>query len=574
MNFKVTFILIALLTLFMKVGFCTADKKRAIDKNTDLVMVAQELLQPYRSPLAEDSLNLYIPEWIAQYKGSKEYKTILSYLIIAENHLLSQNSKSHLEKALSYYHKAWNLVENSDLILSKASVRHQIGNALYRMEDYIKGLEYLLRADWMMRYSGYEKFENLGTYLYNLGYAYAYYFEDFENGKYYLDQAVKNNFANPAYRYASYDFLGLLYRQKGDIDSSHQFFQMALREALRYKDSVSYGEIMGNIGFNYFLEQNYEEARRMLQINHQFATRYKNWTSAALSYIVLTKIDIRTGNIAGIGPQIAAAGVLIDSIRKTGTSKALYLAAYNRYENYLAFAKWRQEKDLIIGVQDTLLLYKDSLYTTRAVKTALKVQINLIKESNEAQIRLLKSEEVKKIWVRNFIILLCIVLFIVLALYIYQLRLRSRKEQQEIADYLNKITEKNRLLKQYEYKIEEEQSKVVQVLENAPSVSDLAAHLHLLRSAPIHTEEDWTKFKIAFEKIYPEFFDEISDKIPNISSSELRFLALTKLGISSHQMAQSLGIAMDSVRKLRYRLRKKMEHNLKAANKDFFDFNI
>ncbi len=536
-------------------------------------MVAQEILLQNHYPLLFDSLLSNIPRWLSGVKGSRETKAVLTELIIAENFIANKENKSELEKALLHYQSAWELIDQGKFTLSRASVKHQIGNALYRKEEYARGLEYLLRADWMMQHYGYEKFNNLGSYFANLGYAYAYYFEDFENGQYYLGMAMKNNFVNPSERYASYNFLGLLYRQNGQLDSSHYFFNIALQEAINCKDSISVGEITGNIGMNYFIENKYEKAIQMLQTNYHVALQHSNWTSAALSNIIITRIDLKQGNMTDARRKVALTRILVDSIRTTGTSKALYLASFNMYSDYLDIAKWDQDERLIMGIQDTLLAYKDSLYSTRDIKTALKIQINLIKETSEAQISLLKSEESKKIWIRNFIILLCIILSLIMVRYIYRLKLRSQRDQEKITGYLNSITEKNRILKHYEHKIEEEKSKSKNLEQNA-SVNTLAGHLQFLRTAAIHTEEEWAEFVMIFEKVYPGFFKDISEKIPNISPTEIRFLALTKLNIPSREMAQRLGIAMDSVRKLRYRLRKKIEHNLKIANQDIFDFNI
>ncbi len=557
-------------------NFCFGSKKAAqknLDKYSDLVMISQELLQAYHRSLPQDLLQKNIGLWLSKFDGDKNSKSILADIIIGENYLLNKEDKNNLNHALTHYERAWDKVEETDFKVTKATIKHQLGNILYRREEYVRGLEYLLRADWMMHHLDYKRFANLGTYFANLGYAYAYYFEDFENGKYYLELALKNGFANPALRYAAYNFIGLLYRQKGDIDSSHRYFAIALEGARQNGDSAGVGEIVGNIGLNYFMEKRYDLAAGMLQTNFRIALQNKNWTSAALSNIILTKMDVATGKMEFAGAKIVLTRSLIDSMRITGTNKALYLASYNMYLSYLDWAKWRNEKGLIIGVQDTLLMYKDSLYATRDLKTALKVQIDLIKENSDTQIQLLKSEEIRKVWVRNFIILVCVGLFVVLALYIYRLRLRSRQDQQKIADYLDKITEKNQLLKHYEHKIETEESKI-QVTESSIPVTDLSTHLHFLQSTTIHTEEDWQQFREIFEKVYPGFFNEVSDKIPNVSPAELRFLALTKLGIPAKQMAQSLGIAMDSVRKLRYRLRKKIEQNLKMANEDFLNFNI
>ncbi len=59
--------------------------------------------------------------------------------------------------------------------------------------------------------------------------------------------------------------------------------------------------------------------------------------------------------------------------------------------------------------------------------------------------------------------------------------------------------------------------------------------------------------------VHPEFFTEIQSRFPQLSASDLRMLALLKLNLNSKEIAGILNISPDSVKKSRYRLRKKME---------------
>jgi hypothetical protein len=75
----------------------------------------------------------------------------------------------------------------------------------------------------------------------------------------------------------------------------------------------------------------------------------------------------------------------------------------------------------------------------------------------------------------------------------------------------------------------------------------------------ILTEEDWNGFRSLFEKIYPGFFIHIKDKFPDITLAELRMAALTRLRLTTRQIASILGISVDSVHKSRQRLRQRFQ---------------
>ena len=80
-----------------------------------------------------------------------------------------------------------------------------------------------------------------------------------------------------------------------------------------------------------------------------------------------------------------------------------------------------------------------------------------------------------------------------------------------------------------------------------------------LTQQTILTEQDWYKFKSLFEKIYAGFFTNLKDKFPDITVAEQRMAALTRLQLTTRQIASMLGISSDSVHKSRQRLRQRFQ---------------
>lgn len=81
---------------------------------------------------------------------------------------------------------------------------------------------------------------------------------------------------------------------------------------------------------------------------------------------------------------------------------------------------------------------------------------------------------------------------------------------------------------------------------------DQIVHMSLL------TEEDSRQFRLLFEKIHPGFFAEIRTNLPDLTQSETRLLALTKLNLSTKEMSEILNIEPNSIRRLRNRIRQKL----------------
>ncbi|HET9433765.1 MAG TPA: hypothetical protein VFO37_08415, partial [Chitinophagaceae bacterium] len=74
----------------------------------------------------------------------------------------------------------------------------------------------------------------------------------------------------------------------------------------------------------------------------------------------------------------------------------------------------------------------------------------------------------------------------------------------------------------------------------------------------ILTDDDWEQFKKAFESVYPNFFATLRFRFVDITAAELRLAALIKMNLSLKEAANTLGISADSVKKSRYRLKKKI----------------
>ncbi len=77
------------------------------------------------------------------------------------------------------------------------------------------------------------------------------------------------------------------------------------------------------------------------------------------------------------------------------------------------------------------------------------------------------------------------------------------------------------------------------------------------------TDENWKKFKNAFQQEYPDYFQTLISDFPDITESNLRIITLMKLGLYNQEISSLLGITIDAVKKSKQRLRKKFGDNLR-----------
>ena len=125
----------------------------------------------------------------------------------------------------------------------------------------------------------------------------------------------------------------------------------------------------------------------------------------------------------------------------------------------------------------------------------------------------------------------------------------ERKHQEVVFLSLSTI-QKDNFIKQFSKKLKE-------VTDQYPQHKSLQKLSSLLYFNEVQ-QQDWARFKAAFEQISPGFFDSLFQVCPNLSNKELRHCALIRLKFSSKDIAKILGISVAGVHKARYRLRKQL----------------
>ena len=74
----------------------------------------------------------------------------------------------------------------------------------------------------------------------------------------------------------------------------------------------------------------------------------------------------------------------------------------------------------------------------------------------------------------------------------------------------------------------------------------------------LHLDTDWNKFRIHFEQVHPNFFEELQSKYPTLTQNEQRLCAYFHINLSTKEIATLLNIDPASVRRAKTRLVKKM----------------
>ncbi|UAM98356.1 YhcB family protein [Polaribacter litorisediminis] len=333
--------------------------------------------------------------------------------------------------------------------------------------------------------------------------------------------------------------LGVYYRENQQLDSSNFYFKrvfnLPLTNTSSRGDSLIHAVSGGNLGENFYLQDNYKEALPLLQKDADFTTKVKIWGNASNALILIADIYLKKGEFKKAKEVLEKATFAAHhSGKKIKRLSKLYPVLSNYYK--------------IIGQPNIALTYADS---TIVALDSLKRKNNQFRSANVEQaynkykIKTAAEKELASkndnITLRNISLLVLLVLLIVGYFIFRKSKLKAKQQEKTLLSEVDKVTQElNVSKKQLDVFIQEAQQKA-------------------LSKKVILTDADWREFLQYYNKVYPSFVMSLKTKYPKLTEAEVRFCCLTYLSLSDKEMAAMLGVGRPSIRVTRQRSRAKLQ---------------
>lgn len=436
--------------------------------------------------------------------------------------------------------------------VTEAECWHYAGYFYFTKEMYALAFEYMQKAQ-----NVFDEYHT-GKYSYTLRYADGlagcyYRFGEYREAIQYMKKTMQlPEYWNTLIYFASiHNTLGLCYQHLKQYDSAAVWYNKSHETAMMYKDSFYMALSHGNLGYTYYLQGEYDKALPLLEADYTGSLRAGENGSAANAAMTLIAIHIKKR-------QLAEAARYIDLSRPLVYGSANANLLKNWYENLYNISKARGDYKQASLYTDSLLLYRDSVTALRNQQSFNQVWLKLETEKHMNEVNQLESMRRQQILLRNSLLAGLVLVAIIALLWVNRRLLKHNKAkelaeqqlkfaEQELMTYTQQLKEKNELLEQLRNEI-----------TGQVDTSERVDNINALLTATILTEDDWKKFRQLFEKVYPGFFIRLKEKIPDLSPTDTRLLALTKLQLPPKDMASMLGVTYDAVKKARQRLRKKI----------------
>ena len=351
------------------------------------------------------------------------------------------------------------------------------------------------------------------------------------------------------------------YHRQQQYDSAFFWYRVSLKMATALNVDLWKGIIGGNMGQIYFEQKKYDTALPLFQTDYRVSKEMKLLDNAANSMQWAARTQVRLGNNAAALQYVREAFSLLQQ-----TPEMFYLR--NTYQAAVDVFKAMGDYDSAFYYNTKYSALNDSLERVIALSGIAVSKARANDEKSRYTIQSLQKENEKQVLQRNILIAAIVLLGIVGFLLITRQRLKAKllaeRMEQEQQRMQQEIASAREQLRMFTENIVEKTS-LIEKLEEQVRGRSVSAEQQLLitelSQQTILTEEDWLKFKSLFEKIYPYFFQKLKENSAEITVAEQRMAALTRMQLTSKQMAAMLGISVDSVHKTRQRLRQRLRLN-------------
>lgn len=459
-------------------------------------------------------------------------------------------------------------VEQQDLSTAARCLR-QMGRFCYHLGHYPQSLDFHLQAGKLFSETG--EMDALAGNLDDIGTLY-YYNRQPRLAREQYEQAlvIYSKVKNDAGMAATYGKIGHLYEKQQQYDSAFYFQRRALAAYQQIAHKQGVAKIYENIG------SIHEDLARYDSAGHYF--------QLALQLNEETKDDTATIEVLNnLGDVLRKTGRYREGLAQTQKALNLALAVNEQYQLSGAYRDLAKSYNLL-GNNDSAYHYLElsrshllNIYSEESSKQValLQTMYDLEKKNREIE-GLTNARKVTRI-ITVAVVVVIILLIVLSTVIISRQRLRirhakmlaeqdkqqyeSHKEKMqaelehrkmELSAHTLHIIQKNQLLENLQQRLDD------MVKDERRDQKKQLKQLQQQINHSFNHDHYWEEFRSMFEQVHHAFFNDLKKYCDKLTPADLRLVALLKMNLPSGDIATLLSVSQDSLRVMRYRLRKKL----------------
>jgi len=472
---------------------------------------------------------------------------------------IAELEKGNFTNALTYYFKAKDYYIELNDSIGIANTLMNSGNAYDHPDDLEKGIDYYLQAITIFKKLNNKK--GLGRSYNNIGVNYRE-LSQLDSALAYNNRSlvIKRELNDSLGMGFSYNNMGLIYKQLGELDLALGYYHSSLKINMKIGNIREQVLNYLNIGDILTLNNRYELAEYNFKQGLHYADSIglKKWKAEALGG--LSTLEEKRGN---------------------------YMAAHNYYRQYM---------DLEIDIlKDQRSAEIEQLEVSFEIRKK-DAELNL---ANQELLALKNDRKFQQLL--NYILIIGTVLILIIGYIVIKFQksklkkvgqLKEAQEKRNQAESENARLREKDLKKELYFKNKELTSYTINFMKRNELLDELKfitdsiiksinqndANDHIIGSLNklkriitnnLTADKDWEDFKLYFESVHHDFFTALKYNFPDLTNSDLKLCSLSRLNFNIKETANIMGVSPDSIKKARYRLRKKLSM---GSNDDLLEF--
>ena len=358
--------------------------------------------------------------------------------------------------------------------------------------------------------------------------------------------------------------VGLNYIELENYDKAEAYYKSAMEHLDGYSFDREIQNILAHQGHLYLVWQKWNQAQQAFDQAEQMIDLVDDYYLSSEIYRGQAELLNQMGDNGKSNQYVNQAIPLISDYSKL--AKLYRIKAENH--------QILQEYEASLSAYSTHILYQDSAQqqSDQRLEQSILAKFGVEKAENEARLATqekeiigLKLKQEQRVKLFGFVLLGLSILSIILIIgrhrrYIAEKETTAKLEQEAAERVINHSRE-----------ILKNQSELI--IDKNRIIDELKSNLDLffegIKASPeglnaflehrILTNDDWDKFKVSFEVVYPGFIAASQNQFKDLSSNELRLLCLHRLGMNRNEIADMLAVLPSSVKRSVNRFYQKYE---------------
>jgi len=365
--------------------------------------------------------------------------------------------------------------------------------------------------------------------------------------------------------------LGVTYEELNQLDKAITSYGLAIKYGRMTKQPFVTESAMYNLGELYYDDLSLpDSSQKYLDKAIVIARDLDDGYIVASSILYKARMALDKGQRTKALQSINEAEAIINDFQSLSDQAALWSQLSDVYDELgdpaRAFSYMKQSRSI-----------DDSLYTVEIETKAEELTVIYETEKKDAAIKLLNKQteldatRKKALWGGMGL------LGLLAGGIIYgQAQRRKRIQEKAVREKEIEVEKRQQAEQLLEVKKRELTAKALQLAKKNEFLNGLEQEIDVLKSSvditvgktsarisrmiqmDANDDGEWEQFGKEFSSVHQDFLDRLQAEHGKFSKNEMRLIALMKMNLSSKDIANTLRISDDGIKKARYRLRKKL----------------